>query len=475
MKNLNHDKKKDELYQDQAKERVKNRAAAVLVSGVVAVGTALVLFSRGCGSSAPAPMIETIRNDGVCHEELEAYPFLRDHRTGAIVRDDHGNPVPNPNYSKADCFRGDGVCDNVPDASQLRDPAGNPVQGFPQTYRDGRPIRFPLEDETSRDCVMQQVREHPCGPLEGEHAQPELTRPRLTSIDTTTPLVQRPQQQIEQMHLHPETVSAGNNYFVLPNGYQETCDANLALCDPNMEVACYCPNHPDCRPQTCGNHVRDQGEVCDGTARPTGCTGGQVCNGTCTQCVTRRRREDPCGNGTIDRGRGEVCDPAATPNGCGANQRCSANCRQCVSEATHSVCRNNQCATAPGAGSDECQSDSDCAPPPPQHAGPCPDSDGVRDIRRDIISSFDGAADTFRRRLNATDDVAVVMTAGVSVDGNGVVTGVSGVASCVGTCSPPSVGVTSVVPNLVTVGSSIGIRPGVACTISVSRRAAANR
>ncbi|MEW6721773.1 MAG: hypothetical protein AB1324_00770, partial [Candidatus Micrarchaeota archaeon] len=267
-------KEKKDVFEEQARERKRNRKFAVGAIAAGAIFTGLVLFGRMSCNGGPitqeAPMIETIRNDGVCHEELESYPFLRDHRTGKVLcsgaadagaeapvgvvdtatgavscPQGAGAPVPNPNYSKADCYRGDGVCDSATDRAQLRDPAGGVVRDFPERYLDGRPLTLPLEDANSRDCMMAQARQAVCAPLAADRGN-MLTRPRLSSVDLMTPLIQRPQSQIEDMHAHPDRVRPGDNYYVTPNRYQELCDATLPACDPNVELACSCPNHQDC-------------------------------------------------------------------------------------------------------------------------------------------------------------------------------------------------------------------------------------
>lgn len=48
----------------------------------------------------------------------------------------------------------------------------------------------------------------------------------------------------------------------------------------------------------CGNNIKEGTEACDATASPTGCTGSDVCNASCTACVPPPPSAGPCGSGS---------------------------------------------------------------------------------------------------------------------------------------------------------------------------------
>ena len=494
--------KKDTLYQ-RAKEKIKNKGLVYASAAVIAVSTGLVMSGRSCcgdGSPAttPQPMVEApVRGDGVCHEELEGYPYLLDARTGAIRRDAQNNPMPNPYYSKEDCFRNDGVCDSDPtkvlDSAgrphQLRDPDGK-VVNYVQ-WRDGRRFNLPLEGETDVDCIMQLVREKGCMPL--DTANPVyIDRPRVRDRLIAEPLVERsgdgskilayvlppiwvlrPMEGVNSifwMHENPQSpehqrrVAPANNWFLMPFARDEVCPTDeaaktLQLCTPESVTACICPNLRGCAPpeDACGNGRidRDRGERCDQRATPSGCPRGQVCAPGCKRC---QRAQDPCGNGIIDPG--EACDPRATPTGCGSGQRCAPGCRSCASEATHSDCQGSPgsrvCATVPGAGDDLCSSNADCnpAPPPPT---PC-DGSVLSRLRRAALNSLTNAKAQVRSAVGATAQQSVNATVPVAVSG-----GTPSVSGSVSLSGPGSGSVGSGLVDL----SSVSFTPDVNCTGTV--------
>lgn len=385
-------------------QRTKDNTAIILATLAMGGIGAGILTAQNCGGSrGPAPIVESIRGDGRCSEN-ERWPYMRN--PDGSWRMENGQRIPNPSYSKEDCFRGDNVCDNVTNPSDLRTTLGEPMpQPLLETYvvrqpdggtRPGARITLPLEDGNSRDCMMQQVREHPCGPR--TDGGTELTRPMLSTIDPNTPLVQRTYDQFQNLCVEPAPVCFGNNYFDVPNRYRETCTESLPACDANVEQECYCANHQQCRPAHCGNGVIERqapfNEECDPRASPTGCRRGKVCSPTTCRCVTR---EGPCGNGRVDPG--ERCDQSATPNGCGPNQTCSATCRQCNDGPTHTECRNEHCVSVQGAGTDQCSSDADCRSPP------VPDPPCTGDVRARLEakagSDLRAAADHVRSRAGA--------------------------------------------------------------------------
>ncbi|MEW6035009.1 MAG: hypothetical protein AB1529_00210, partial [Candidatus Micrarchaeota archaeon] len=306
------------VFYKNAKEKIKNNAAPLMFATTVAAATALVLLARGCpggGTGRYEPLCEPVANDGICCVETESYPYLRN--ADGTIRTRNGSRaaapeecmqgganvcVPNSDYSKEDCFRGDHVCDSATDPAQLRDPAGNAVSlrgpdGNPARevrYRSGRVIPLPLEDANSYDCQMEQARQQMCGPREGQGALPPVSRPLVTTPDPLTPLVQRSQRRVVAMFASPESVNPGNNYLVEPNGYRESCDANLPVCDAEAPVSCQCPNHSSCAP-----------------AQPV-----------------VQAPPPHCGNGRVERNLGEQCDTRSRSprGGCDAGHRCTASC-----------------------------------------------------------------------------------------------------------------------------------------------------
>ncbi len=345
-----------EMKKDTFMQKIRNKGLVYGSAVVIAGCTGLVLLAKGCPGGVPfqarPSLCEPVRGDGICCES-ESSPFQRN--PNGTIKMRAGQPVPNSDYSLEDCHFGDNVCQNQMNLADVRDAAGRPVARIMDKYLDGRAITLPLEDATSQDCVMQIVRDAPCGPLDATHTE-TINRPRMTGALVLHSLRQRSQEEIQDMHLHPESLRPGDNYFVVINNYEEVCtraDEALPLCLPTSVSACACPNHVDCAPTPCGNGRIDSGERCDQSATPNGCARNQACRG-CSTCAPVKQ----CGNGRIDPG--ETCDATASPTGCGANQTCAPGCRQCTGGETHSACRNETCVSVPGAGRNACSTDDDC-------------------------------------------------------------------------------------------------------------------
>jgi hypothetical protein len=348
------------MKSDTYMQRTKNRGLVYASATLMAASTALAFFGlKDCGGKPgfkemPA-LCEPIRADGICCES-ESYPYLRNSDGTVAMKD--GKPVENPAYTLEDCHRGDNVCQNQAKPEDVRDAAGRPVAKIMEKYLDGRPITLPLEGDDSQDCVMQAVKDAPCAVF--DPANPSvIERPRITGTRIPHSMRQRGQEEIAEMHRHPESLAPGDNYFVVINNYEEVCapEGALPICVPTSVTACACPNHVDCAPAKCGNGRIDQGEKCDQSAKETGCAKGQMCTG-CSAC----RKVNKCGNGTVDSG--EKCDPKAPKgsNGCAANETCAPGCNTCAGGETHSACRSDKCVSVPGAGESTCNTNEDCAP-----------------------------------------------------------------------------------------------------------------
>ncbi len=314
----------------KAKDNIKNRPLVYTSAALIAACTALT-FVKDCGGGngpggrLPQPICEPVRGDGRCCES-EMTPYMRNADFTVKMEGPSGNqrPVPNPLYDPESCHEGDNVCQNGTDRARIPAPNGFTITDLRAKFLDGRDVPFPLEDDNSRDCVMARVREQPCAPLEANRSN-LLTRPRVFYPQgALRTLRDRTEAEFSKLWLHPESLGRGDNHTQVVDNYEELCiDPNMPVCNADIPIACYCPNHPDCAP-----------------------------------------RVDPCGDGVIDRRAGEVCDPAASPTGCTGGKRCAPGCRSCTSTATHSECRDNQCVSVPGAGRDRCSSNNDCAARP---------------------------------------------------------------------------------------------------------------
>ncbi|MCI0503858.1 hypothetical protein L0Y65_04050 [Candidatus Micrarchaeota archaeon] len=429
-----------EMKKDTFMQKMKNKGLVYASALVIAGSTGLVLLARGCPGSgvfAERPTLcEPVRGDGICCES-ESYPFERNPNGTIKMRGQ--DPVPNKAYSLEDCHNGDNRCQSQSSLADLRDAADRPVPRLMDKFLDGRPIALPLENEASPDCVMQAVRDAPCAALDAQNPQ-TINRPRMTGPRVLHNLRQRSQPEIEQMHMHPESLRLGDNYFVVMNNYEETCDATRPVCTPEMVEACFCPNHVECAPAPCGNGRIDSGERCDGSAAPTGCGPSTRCNSTCTTCNPAKR----CGNGQIDPG--ERCDSSATPTGCGAGQSCAPGCKQCTGGETHSACRSEQCVSVPGPGRNACSTDEDCAtevpPPPPPQVGQC-DGEVTARFQNRVSSTLLGSPGPARSAADTggtANDKTVRATVSINIaSGVANVTGITvSCADCSGGSLPAS-------------------------------------
>ncbi len=257
-----------------------------------------------------------------------------------------------------------------------------------------------------------------CGPREGQGALPQISRPLVTTSDPLTPLVQRSQRRVVAMFASPESVNPGNNYLVEPNGYRESCDTNLPVCDGDSPVACQCPNHSSCAPAQpvvqappphCGNGrvERNLGEQCDTRSRSPrgGCDAGHRCTASCG-CERLPPPPPTCPNNRVDPG--EQCDPP-----------------------------NSRCGTA-GTCNTSCQCDEPPPQPPPQQEERCPSH--VGNNRTLVVRTSGGLnrkAMELRSALGAGDqDVLVTVRVGVTTAG--AVSVRSATASCSGQTCPQS-------------------------------------
>lgn len=425
---------------------IRNNKASYFVGLTVSACTALVLFTRSCGPGGgqEAPLL-AVRGDGICHE-VESYPYQRDKNTGqvlcqrgieapaptgtvnaethAVTCPQGASPVANAQYAPEDCFYGNNVCDSQTDPAQVRDPAGNQVRwdpalltristdAGPQTpairYLSGRTVPFPLETEAnSIDCMLERVRRDPCAAF--TPGSTPVQRPRFTfppgTVDQRTR--QRSQDEIMNMHAHPESLRTGGNYFTIYVGYEESCDRNLAICTPDSLAACWCPNIQECAPPpprpspTCGNGRLDANEACDprlrGRARG-GCQEGNHCTRSCT--CERDPPGQTCGN---NRREGtEECD-GNDHSRCGEGASCNA---QCLCEE-----RSTPVTTIPN----------------------CP-FDAPSSLTTRIRDSVTGDRPGVQGAVGAAGSVTITVSASIMVDPNGHPTLESATGSCAG-CS----------------------------------------
>lgn len=85
----------------------------------------------------------------------------------------------------------------------------------------------------------------------------------------------------------------------------------------------------------CGDGEVNGEEICDPSARISGCSPGDLCNSVCSAC------EEPvvpaCGDGELNGT--EVCDPTASVNsGCEAPNVCNDACTECITQGTEPAC-----------------------------------------------------------------------------------------------------------------------------------------
>jgi hypothetical protein len=448
-----------------ALDTIRNNKAAWFTSTVAIAATAVFLFAQRCGPMEEGPMpVTPTKGDRVCNE-VEAYPYALN-ANGTIQMDEENKPVPNPHYSKEDCHKGDNVCDN--NAQEVKDPEGNKV-ALMNAFTDGTAVARPLEDEHSPDCIMQAVKDSPCAEFAEDRSNviPAETRTRVTE-ETELGLRQRSRAEVEAMHADATAVQLGDNYFVVENAYNESCDANLPMCTPETTEACYCPNLEECVPDNCGNGTieKDKGEQCD-PGSPTGrraCKGGKKCAGNC-QCVSTR----VCGNGKLDRE--EECDPASleTRRACRDDTTCSNSCK------CQSACGNGRIDSDKGEECDpkypmrtcddgeSCNSRCEC-----ESAGPvqCEGNSvpGSGDLISAISSQVTSSSGVLKNSLGATRvPVRVRVRVNISVSGSPSIAGAS--ATCDGSKCPQQADIVGIA-GLNTAGITTGI-PERPCFVTI--------
>jgi hypothetical protein len=346
------------------RDKISNKGVAFGTVAFVAVAAGLIMAGKGCGPRAqshcpkPTPMVETIRpNDGICHQK-ERDPYLTN-ADGTVMKAKDGKPVRNPLYSKADCYKGDGVCDNGASIADLKDPEGNSVDALSLRIKGGKltysymdkpeqGLVLPLENEDSYDCMIAEAIKEPC--QDREYGKPPTLKRKTfspktgeTLIDPQTPLVQRSMSEMLSIWKNATLVKPGDNYFVTIAGYNESGDCNnseLPLCDPKIPILCKCPSSPTCKPtappKTCGNGKLDNGEQGDPSykGKPRGgCDQGYHPTKSC-KCekdavVIEDMTPDPaprCGDGKVNQ-KSEECDPPGSAAGEGSKGKCNAQCK----------------------------------------------------------------------------------------------------------------------------------------------------
>jgi len=408
--NVKADKKREDAAEKKSKETVKNRLfGATMLAGMgTAVWLALCPPSCCVGKkqeiAPPVPMCEGIRGDGFC-DQCESYPYLRE--GDGKVRMDGGKPVPNPSYSKEDCYYGDGVCDSAKEASGLKDPAGNPAQL-------SKAMKLPLENENSIDCAKELASKESCALY--DPAKPALTRPLVTKDYVSLRRRQVSQKELENLKAHPELLTPGNNYFDIYDAYEETCDSSKPLCTSESKSACACPNHEKCAPKEPAH----------------------------------------CGNGKIEREYSEICDPGSKktnvcpPGPEGKKQACDKITCQCkviqIHDKTHAACNADlECVQMPGPGKDECGPSKPCKeeeeprPQPSEDLPKCKKEVGDR-LKGYMSNSLTRGKNLEKVRESIEAGASDVPKASVSyqvLDGKAETTGIS--VKCSGSCGKSSV------------------------------------
>jgi len=96
-------------------------------------------------------------------------------------------------------------------------------------------------------------------------------------------------------------------------------DGSIKASDPKDVLVP--PLDLDC---SCGDGLwEEEDQVCDATAVVTGCAPGEICDATCSACVSL------CGNAFWDENAGEICDRSAPESGCEPDERCTLSCTEC--------------------------------------------------------------------------------------------------------------------------------------------------
>jgi len=148
----------------------------------------------------------------------------------------------------------------------------------------------------------------------------DLPRSACRSTNLDTPVLDaRTQQCIDRARSRfLESCDTGCSDF--PECFPLGCEGTLAAVDSEargFEPTTYCIDEPV---QCYDGHLSEK-EVCDPTAVPTGCPGGEYCRG-CSYCSPPQ-----CGDGLVEAP--EVCDPG-NPFSCASGTFCSDCLKQCT-------------------------------------------------------------------------------------------------------------------------------------------------
>jgi hypothetical protein len=101
-----------------------------------------------------------------------------------------------------------------------------------------------------------------------------------------------------------------------PDCFPYTCDGSRSVIEAQFGGEA---TPLECFDSVCGDGQLTLGEVCDGSAQPTGCGPGLICSLDCSQCAPPQ-----CGDGIVTPP--EACDPFAIPTGCPGNLLCTDAC-----------------------------------------------------------------------------------------------------------------------------------------------------
>lgn len=101
-----------------------------------------------------------------------------------------------------------------------------------------------------------------------------------------------------------------------------TCPEGIGVCDADGQTYCIPVAECEAAPITCGDGVWNESyEVCDWSAKPSGCPEGYGCSGDCAYC---KPLAPICGDGIITPP--EQCDYQALPTGCKLGTKCNSTC-----------------------------------------------------------------------------------------------------------------------------------------------------
>lgn len=100
------------------------------------------------------------------------------------------------------------------------------------------------------------------------------------------------------------------------------CPEGIGVCDADAQVYCIPVSECEAAPITCGDGFwNESDEVCDWSAKPSGCPEGYGCSGDCAYC---KPLSAICGDGIITPP--EQCDYQAFPTGCKLGTKCNNKC-----------------------------------------------------------------------------------------------------------------------------------------------------